>query len=244
MPLQTRVRDAAIGQIALSFTLVLAIHLTAQAQNQTPKKPLTQVTSGTMVEGWQTGDVLSSLVRIGFANKIPLGIVLEGDSLCNNSVPGSSDAISVGTLIDQVQAQDPDYVVEIQKGILYVHPKAIKASTLDVLGLEIPRFTSKASSAQEMGISLWMFIRGVLVPQETSMFSGGLQRDAEKLPAIDLSHATVDDILDRIIASGEGGVWILYEVPPGQQSNPLYEILSYSGDQGAAGLIKCRKGGN
>jgi hypothetical protein len=197
-----------------------------------------------MVEGWQTGDVLTSLIRIGFTNKIPLGIVLEGDSLCNNSVPGSSDPINVGTLIDQVRAQDPDYVVEIQKGILYVHPKATKASTLDVLGLEIPRFTSKASSAQEMGISLWMFIRGVLVPQETSMFSGGLQRNAEKLPAIDLSHATVDDILDRIIASGEGGVWILYEVPPGGQSNPHFEILSYSGDQGAASLIKCQKSGN
>jgi hypothetical protein len=108
-------------------------------------------------------------------------------------------------------------------------------------------YCSEPTSAQEIGISLWMFIRGVLVPHETSMFSGGLQRNAETLPAINVSNLSVHDILDHVITSGQGGAWIMYEVPADWQSNPKtkpYEILSYSGEQGSAHLIKCPEGNN
>jgi hypothetical protein len=231
--------------ILFVVVLTLAFNMSAQTRGEPTEKRLTPVTSGTIIEGWQTGDILTSLIRAGFTNKIPLGIVLEGDSLCRNSVPGSGGGISIASLIGQVQGQDPDYIVEIRNKILYVHPRATKASTLDALELRIPRFTSEAASAQEIGISLWMFIRGVLVPQETSMFSGGLQRNAEKLPAFNLSNSSVHDILDRVITLGQGGAWVMYEVPADWQSNPRtkpYEILSYSGDQGAARLIKCPEG--
>ena len=98
----------------------------------------------------------------------------------------------------------------------------------------------KPGSAQQIGITLWMFIRGVLVPKETSMFMGGLQRNAEILPAVNLSNVSVHDILDHIISLGQGGGWIMHEVPADWQSNPKtlpYELFSYSVEEASANLF-------
>jgi hypothetical protein len=231
-----------IRPILLVLIFTSGVSASAQTGAQATKKQSAPVTSSTVVDDWQTGETLTPLIRVGFKNKIALGIVLEGNSLCRNSVPGSSGGIRIGSLIDQVQKQSPDYVIEIRDRMLYVHPKSMTGSTLNTLDLRIPRFSSPIASAQQIGITLWMFIRGVLVPKETSMFTGGLQRNAETLPAIALSNASVRDILDKAITSGQGGVWVMYKVPADWQSDPKtkpYEILSYSGDQSAAQFARC-----
>ena len=62
---------------ALLYVVMLMLTLnTSQTRGEVTEKKLTPVTSDTVVEGWQTGDILSSLLRAGFTNKIPLGIVL------------------------------------------------------------------------------------------------------------------------------------------------------------------------
>jgi hypothetical protein len=223
--------------------LALAFNLPAQTLVEATKKRLTPVTSETLVEGWQTGEILSSLLRAGFINKIPIGIVLEGDSLCRTSVPGSGEGIRINALIDQIKMQDPDYTAEVRNQTLYVHPRTMKSSTLNALELQLPGFTSEPNNAQEIGITLWMWIRGVLAPGETSMFAGGIQNNTETLPAFHLSKpVSVQDVLDHVISLGQGGIWAMHEVPPEWQSNPKtkpYEILSYSGDQGSANVTKC-----
>jgi hypothetical protein len=224
----------------MMFTPVF--NVIAQTGVKTTDKRLTPLTSDTVVNDWEAGSTLTSLIRAGFTNKMAIGIVLEGDSLCRSSVLGSSKGIHIGSLIDQVQKQNPNYVVEIRPQTLYVHPKTMTASTLAVLQLPIPQFSAKSGSAQQIGITLWMFIRGVLVPKETSMFTGGLQRNAEILPAVNLSNASVHDILDHIVSLGQGGGWIMYEVPADWHSDPKtlpYELFSYYGEERSANLLHC-----
>jgi hypothetical protein len=135
------------------------------------------------------------------------------------------------------------YIAEIQDAVIYVHPKVMKASTLSALELRMPSFdTVKPIGAQEIGMNLWMNIRAMLVLQESSMFSGGFQRDAETVPSFHLSRPRVHNVLDHVVALWQGGVWIMYQVPSNWQADPKtqpFDILSYSGDQQAAELIKC-----
>jgi hypothetical protein len=143
-----------IKPILLVLIITSAVSASAQTGAEATEKQLVPVTSSAVVNDWQTGETLTSLIRVGFTNKIALGIVLEGNSLCRNSVPGSSGGIRIGSLIDQVQKQSPDYVVEIRDRMLYVHPKSMTGSTLNTLNLRIPRFSSQTASAQQIGINL------------------------------------------------------------------------------------------
>ena len=227
----------------LVFVLIIAGALSASGQTgkQLPDYQ-TPVTREKTVKSWRAGNMLDSLLFMGEANKLPIGLVLEGDSLCKKSVPGSVAEVSVGALIEQIQREDLDYTAEIKDQKLYVHPKVIRASTLNALELKIPRFSVESESAEETGVHLWMSIRGILVPQETSMFSGGLQTNAETLPAINLTNTSVAGILNRTVKVGQRGVWLMYEVPPGWQGNPKtipYKIFSYSGDQDLLHSVKC-----
>jgi len=211
----------------------------AQRTHARPKP----VTSNTILEGWVASDnVLTSLVRVGFSNRVPLGIIIEGDSLCAYKAIGNNADTTVGNLIGQLGTQVPGYMGEVRNGTLFIHPTAMKENTLHALDLVIPHFTTGPTNAQAMGVSLWMYIRAVLVPQEGSAFVGGTQRDAETLPSLEASRLTVHDILDRVITQGQGGLWIVHEVPADWQSHPKanpFDILSYSGDYEASKSIKC-----
>ena len=235
---------AMAGTAVFILMLLLLPDLSAQAVGKFDEKRFTPVTSDTLIEGWQTGETLTSIVRTGFANNIPVGIVLDGDSLCRTNLPGSSEHTHIAALIDQIQKYDPDYVAEARNQVLYVHPRSMKASTLNAFELKIPLFKTQATSAQDDGISLWMYTRAVLVPGQTSIFSGGMQKNGEMLPPFTLSDASVHDILDRLITLGQGGIWILYEVPADWLSNPAtdpYNVFSYAGDQAPVRPIDCPK---
>ncbi|MGH7974566.1 MAG: hypothetical protein ACREBR_03485, partial [bacterium] len=58
-------------------------------------KRLTPLASDTVVNDWETGSTLTSLIRAAFTNKMAIGIVLEGNSLCRSSVHGSSKGIPI-----------------------------------------------------------------------------------------------------------------------------------------------------
>ncbi len=222
--------------------LLLTFNTNGQSQGTTAEKSLNSATSSTIVGGWEEGRILPSLMRVGLANHLPVSIVIEGNSLCTSSVAGSSEGIRVEALIDQVQKQDPAYSAELRNHVLYVHPKVMTASTRNALDLRIPIFNPGPTSADQIGIGLWMFIRGLLVPQQASVYAGPLQNNTEALPAFTLLNSSVHDILDRVITLGQGGAWIMYQVSDDWQSNPKtmpYEILSYSGQQRPAESIRC-----
>jgi hypothetical protein len=219
---------------AVAIVLVLRCPTLSQIPSSESTARVTSVRAETRVEGWPASDnLLNSLLRSGANNKLPLGIVVEGEALCVNRVKSIDADITVGSLANQIEQQVPDYAAEIRNGTLFVHPKAMSAGTISVLNLVIPRFSGEPSSAQSMGVTLWMYIRAILVPNEGSAFEGGLQRGAETLPAFRMTNSTVQEILNRTVTAGQGGFWIMHKVPANWQSNPNslpYQVLSYSGD--------------
>jgi hypothetical protein len=201
-------------------------------QTQSIVRP-SALTNSTVLKGRVSDSALGVLISIGWQNKMPLGIVIEGDALCTHQITDSNSELTVAELIRQIEVLVPGYTGQIRDGVLFVHPKAMALSTLSALNLVVPRFTSPRASVQEVGVSLWMYIRALLVPQEGSAFVGGSQRNAEPLPSFEVSNATVQNILDLIISKQTGGLWTMRDVPVNWTASPKtipYEILSYSGN--------------
>lgn len=213
----------ALAAIVLQSTLV---------QAQSIVRP-SALTNSTVLKGGISDNALGALISIGWQNKMPLGIVIEGDTLCTHQITDDNSEFTVAELIRQIEVLVPGYTGQIRDGVLFVHPKAMASSTLSTLNLVVPRFSSPPASVQEVGVSLWMYIRALLVPHEGSAFVGGSQRSAESLPSFEVANATVQHILNLTISKQTGGLWTMRDIPVDWTANPKtipYEILSYSGN--------------
>ncbi len=203
-----------------------------------------QVTKNASIKGWRSGDRLfESLLAVGRLNRLPLGIVVEGDSLCR-ALPADDrrDVSNVFELENEVERLSPDYIVEIRDGVLMVRPKGMSPAAQGLLDLTIPRFATRPSTVQEIGISLWMHMRAVLIPQEGSAFEGGMQRNAELLPPFEMNQSDVRSILNRVVKGGGGGLWVLQKIPSDWLTHPKsdpVDLFSYSGDSDTIGALKC-----
>jgi hypothetical protein len=185
---------------------------------------------------------LVSLIQIGWHNKVPFGIVTEGDTLCTHKPAISTGEMTIAHLIAEVNANIPGYVAELSDGVLLIHPIKISPDTDRALHLVIHNFSSAPTTLQELGIGLWMYMRAELVPGQTSAFTGGVQRDAELLPSINVPETTVESLLNLLISKKSGGVWVMNQVDGEWLRNPKtipYEIFSYSGDAQAVKSIRC-----
>lgn len=227
----------------MAFILAWPVTLLAWQRAQKPTLKAMPVVGATSLKYWpSSSNMLSALVEMGSKNQIPIGIVIEGDSLCT-ARPTSSDAPStINDLMVEIKSQIPGYTAEIRDNTLFVHPKAMTAPTIDVLNLLIPSFRTDPENVHAIQIALWMYIRAVLVPQQGSAFEGEIPEGAEVLPSIQMSNSTVEEILDRVVTVGQGGLWIMHKVPVTWSSNPTsipYGLYSYSGQQEDAEKIRC-----
>lgn len=229
------------------LSLLFACSLSAVPRYQVEQSPSTtvSVSATTLVKHPAAStNALSALAEVGSKNRIPIGIVVEGRSLCTAHFTGSDETVTIGELVEELKSRIPDYTAEIKNNTLFIHPRAMTVPTIDALNLMIPRFTSQPGNIHALRISLWMFIRAVLVPQQGSAFEGEIPGGAEKLPPIQISNSTVEDILDRIVTAGQGGLWVLQEVPIGWQTNPNsipYDLYSYSDWQRGVANIRCSR---
>lgn len=185
---------------------------------------------------------LEALIELGWQNKAPLGIVIQGDSLCTHRFQRKMENITVAGIIQTVNSEIPGYAAELQHGVLIVHPKIIAPSTDQTLSLKIRHFSSDPTSIANLGVGLWMYIRAVLVPGQTSAFTGGLQNDAEDLPSINVPVGTVESILNKLVSERSGGIWVMHGVTDEWLRDPKtipFEILSYSGQRERDTLDEC-----
>lgn len=236
-------RSPGVASICLLASALWSQSASTQTSSPKPALHAAQITETTSVKAWPSSDnFLSSLLQIGSANKIPLGIVIEGDALCKTKPDTSDSGIIVRDLISQLERQIPDYTGEVSNDTLFIHPKVMQASTLDALALNIPSFEATSATAQSDGVHLSMYIRFTLDPDSGFGFGGGMQRDAESLPPITMTDSSVQQILDRIVTSGQGAVWALHKVPADWQTNAKtvsFDVVSYSGDQNYLRTIHC-----
>jgi|SRR5579875_2363992 len=204
------------------------------------------VVQSQIVHGWQPGNgILSALLQVGFENHLPMGILVQGDILCEPKSTAGQQIVTLEDLSKQIGILVPGYKAEIKDGVFFVHPQTVSPFTLNLLKLIIPRFRSGQGGAEKFGVDLWMHIRAVLVPSEGSAFIGGVQRGTENLPDVEMTNVTVEQILDRIVTLKTGGMWIMYEVPPDWNKDPKsmpFEILSYSGMKEAISCTEPTRG--
>lgn len=234
-----------ISNIVLLLLGVGPLYGQASGNGSTPQtQPLTVER---VVDGWQPSDgILRALIEVGVQNHLPLAVLLDDDSLCVPRQPATNSSLTLKELQRQVQTEVPTYRVEIEANMVSVRPAELTQEMRDVLSLRIPRFKTQPTSAEELGIDLWMNIRAVLVPSQGSAFIGGIQKGSEAIPAMDMSDATVESIMNRIVTRGSGGIWVMYPVSRGWQSHPAempFTILSYSGDEVYLRQLSCTQRG-
>jgi hypothetical protein len=205
--------------------------------------PARQVRLDTKVEAWSASQAaLSYLIEVGARNKLPLGIVIEGNSLCTNQLVTTGRESTVTDLVSKVDMQIPGYTGEIQDGVLFIHPRVMKSATLSTLNLIIPVFATSTSSFDQVGVRLWIYIRAILVPKEGSGFTGGVRSATDSVSPFEVSNATVRTILDMIATKGQGGLWAIHEVPPDWLERPStipFEIYGYSDGARSLNSLSC-----
>jgi len=223
-------------RIAVIFVLLAASLVQAHPQSS--------LTANTKLGG--TGvihqNALDYLIDMGLRNNVSLGIVIEGDSLCAHRFKESNEESTLRNLIAQIEAQVPGYTGEVRSGSVFVHPKTMQPQTMAVLSLVVPEFSTQKSDPQQVGVSLWMYIRAVLVPNEGSAFVGGSRSHEEAIDPFEITNATVESILDLIMTKEKGGLWVMHQVPPDWLLNPKsvpYELYQYSGDQDLIRSLTC-----
>lgn len=211
-----------------------------QAQNATK---LVTPTNDTVITSWNSGgNALDTLVNIAFQNRIPFGIVIEGKALCTRQVNGKQGD-TVAALLSDIETDIPGYTGQIEKGVLVIRPKLLTPSTLNALRVNLPEFgTAHPDTIQSLSITLWMFLRAALVPGQSSAFSGGVQRNAELIPAFHTSNTTTEEVLAYLVTQKTGGIWAMSQVPEDWISDPAtipFKVYSYSGDPGLAETLTC-----
>jgi hypothetical protein len=176
-------------------------------------------------------NALSSIISLGFLNKLPMGVIIEGDSLCAHQLDLPASPFAAKELISRIENQVPGYTAATLNGVLYVHPRSITSNSDNVLNLTLPTFTSPQGSFQQGSVALWMNIRAHLVPKEGTAFVGGSTRSPERLQSFSVSNSSVEQILDILVARGQGGLWMMRQVSSDWQANPQkipYEVVGYS----------------
>jgi hypothetical protein len=230
-------------ELILSMLTALVLPSALALAQTGPSVLALQVRPDTKVDYWSPSQTaLSYLVDIGIHNELPLGIVIEGDSLCTHQLVSTGLESTVIDVVSKIDMQIPGYTGEIQDGVLLVHPKVMQSGTLGALNLTIPQFSTSKSSPDRMGVSLWMYIRAILVPTEGSGFVGGTRRATESVPSFQVSNATVRTILNIVATKGQGGLWALHEVPSDWLKRPNtipYEIYEYSDDRRYFDALNC-----
>lgn len=220
--------------------LVQGFNLTAQAPPR-----LLLPTPNTSLKYWASGNnALETLINVGVQNSIPLGLVLEGEGLCKSQLNGKPGE-DIADLIGDLGSQIPDYSAMLENGVLVVAPRKISAETQQSLNVTLPTFgIEEPETMQKIGISLWFYIRAVLVPGQSSGFGGGVQRDDDLLLPFKLTDVTVEQVLNYLVTKGSGGLWAMPQVPNGWIANPApmpYQLISYAGSVVTASRITCPK---
>ncbi len=175
-----------------------------------------------------------ALITAGVAGNIPLGIVLGSDrTLCSASIPQKA-VISISSLNQLIAAFNenvPGYHAALLDGVLDVVPTAEDTSSKEMLSLRLSSFASPPTTMGRIAIKLWFAVQAVLHPDKGSAFAGGLSPAAEQIPALTLDGQTVEEILNKVVKAGHGGVWVFQTNALAPDAQIPFQIRSYIGEK-------------
>jgi hypothetical protein len=153
----------------------------------------------------------NSLVTIGTANHLPMGIVVgqsPDSALCKGTLQFDVSDVSLDALIRRISIGIPGYAAELDNGVLIIKPLSMPATAVKLLQLQISEFRSSPEPLSILGSHLWIYVRGLIAPEEGTTAGGLSSTSVERVSGIQVKDQTVQGILDLIVDKGSGGVWI------------------------------------
>src|SRR6266478_2802491 len=108
--------------------------------------------------------------------------------------------------------------------------------------LPIPAWLSRAerhiappgSTMQELGAYLWQSVYYSFHPTEGTMMEILSGTNSVPIPPFEMHNATVEQILNRIVKEGGGGVWVLPPIPDNYRDKrdlKVADVSSYVDDK-------------
>lgn len=190
-------------------------------------------------------NALSSVLRIGVDNQIPLGIVLGGgqlDDLCDLNVEWPAGTTTLRRFVSMINRDMPRYQASWRMGVLVLEPVSLSRDVEQLLGLQLKSFSSPPENFAILGSNLWMNIRSTISPTQGTIGGGFSSTMSETLPEVKMMNKSVESALNTIVNQGSGAVWILHgaEVKNLEATTQQpYRIYGYVGE---SEMIKSRLG--
>jgi hypothetical protein len=152
-----------------------------------------------------------AITLIGLQTHIPIAIVLGADTsaLCSRSDSYSLHEVTPRYALEQV-AQTVGYAVEERDGVVMLMAPDVITHTRDLLTHRFEQFDAGGKTTMH-GISEtltgWLWVEVDQAGGWGTSFGDSTQAYTITLPA--LSDVTTQEIADRVIKAGMGGMWIL-----------------------------------
>jgi hypothetical protein len=177
----------------------------------------------------RSASALGALLQLGRLASVCFGIEVGDDRLATAGVAWAQPA-SVQRLLGSVLSAAGGYTMREQGRVLSIFPPASPEGTW--LDARIPQFRAPRAGVQTMSNLLFMDLRLVEDPAITSFagrYPGGVVGD--RVGPFDERNRTVREILNMIVGSSMGGLWIT--VQPHARSErlgerPFWVIVQYA----------------
>ena len=186
---------------------------------------------------------LQSLLRLGIETKVAFGIIRTDDRLCKNTVDVTISDEPVLNTADRVLKGTEGYRAVVRDGIIIIEPQVVPPNSAQILNLLIDRYIAPpGSTMQELGVYLWRSVYAVFHPAEGTMTEIVSGTNPVYIPPFEMRNATVEQILNRMVKEGGGGVWVLPPIPDdyrGKRDLKVADVSSYTDDVAKIRKISC-----
>lgn len=178
----------------------------------------------------QRATILAGIVTFGETTGICLGIELADDQLTRQPMRLDFSGVHFDAALRNALEHVRGYSVAVSGAVVVVQPDRERKQTW--LDMKIPRFTVQRASLQAASNVLFMYLRQQALPQEGGGFAGHFRTGEirDMVGPFDERDRTVRELLNILVGSSSGALWITTEPPNGTTiaDRPFWTILEYS----------------
>jgi hypothetical protein len=156
---------------------------------------------------------IQALLKLSHDEHLPMGIVMDDDTLCTSMVSYSATNIRASAVIKGIVAEVPGHVWKrsADSAVFLVTPASPRAVTNQFLALVDDQFGPAKDTLQGLEVALWVHIRYILYPDQGTAGSI-LTSTNPRVYQLEAKDASVQQLLDQM-AQLTKGAWVLRPLP-------------------------------